>query len=173
MEIKFHGQSCFELSEGETRVLIDPFLKPNNPVAVTSGEEVDPTHIFLSHGHADHVADAVPVAKRTGAKCVAIVELAKWLEDPNTPAFRFGTYGSLLGHCGTAKHADVLRKMLDDPQKRVTSGVDGMLAGYIMRVWRLNRIQSVPAIMTTSIDPENSIRYSCSRFSRLRSTCRK
>ena len=61
MEIKFHGQSCFELSEGETRVLVDPFLKPNNPVAVTSGEEVDPTHVFLSHGHADHVADAVGV----------------------------------------------------------------------------------------------------------------
>jgi L-ascorbate metabolism protein UlaG (beta-lactamase superfamily) len=80
MEIKFHGQSCFELSEGETRILIDPFLKPNNPVAVTTGEEVDPTHIALSHGHADHVADAVSVAKRTGAKCVAIVELAKWLE---------------------------------------------------------------------------------------------
>jgi len=80
MEIKFHGQSCFELSEGETRVLIDPFLKPNNPIAVTTGEEVDPTHIALSHGHVDHIADAVPVAKRTGAHCVAIVELAKWLE---------------------------------------------------------------------------------------------
>lgn len=80
MEIKFHGHSCFELSDGETRVLIDPFLKPNNPAAITTGEEVDPTHIALSHGHADHVADAVPVAKRTGAHCVALVELAKWLE---------------------------------------------------------------------------------------------
>ncbi len=80
MEIKFHGQSCFELSEGETTVLVDPFLKPNNPVAVHTGEEVEPTHIAISHGHADHIADAVPVAKRTGASCVAIVELAKWLE---------------------------------------------------------------------------------------------
>jgi L-ascorbate metabolism protein UlaG (beta-lactamase superfamily) len=80
MEIKFHGQSCFELSEGGTTVLIDPFLKPNNPVAVATAEEVEPTHIALSHGHADHVADAVAVAKRTGAHCVAIVELAKWLE---------------------------------------------------------------------------------------------
>jgi hypothetical protein len=59
-------------------------------------------------------------------------KLAKWLQDPNTPSFRFGTYGSLLGHCGTAKDAELLRKMLDDPQKRVTSGIDGMLAGYVM-----------------------------------------
>jgi L-ascorbate metabolism protein UlaG (beta-lactamase superfamily) len=80
MEIKFHGQACFELSEGETTVLVDPFLKPNNPVAVATAEEVDPTHIAISHGHADHIADAVPVAKRSGAHCVAIVELAKWLE---------------------------------------------------------------------------------------------
>ncbi|HWP32307.1 MAG TPA: MBL fold metallo-hydrolase, partial [Solirubrobacterales bacterium] len=80
MEIKFHGQSCFELSEGDVTVLTDPFLKPNNPAAVASAEEVDPTHIALSHGHADHVADAVAVAKRTGAHCVALVELAKWLE---------------------------------------------------------------------------------------------
>jgi L-ascorbate metabolism protein UlaG (beta-lactamase superfamily) len=80
MEIKFHGQSCFELSEGETTVLVDPFLKPNNPIAVATAEEVGPTHIAISHGHADHIADAVPVARRTGAHCVAIVELAKWLE---------------------------------------------------------------------------------------------
>ena len=106
MEIKFHGQACFELSEGETRVLVDPFLKPNNPVAVATAEEVEPTHIAISHGHADHIADAVPVAKRTGAHCVAIVELAKWLEgqgiegvsDPNfggTVEFDWG-YVSLV-----------------------------------------------------------------------------
>ena len=34
MEIKYHGHSCFELSDGETTVLVDPFLKPNNPAAV-------------------------------------------------------------------------------------------------------------------------------------------
>ena len=80
MEIRFHGHSCFELSEGDARLLLDPFLKPNNPSAVATAEEVEPTHIALSHGHADHVADAVAVAKRTGAHCVAIVELANWLE---------------------------------------------------------------------------------------------
>jgi L-ascorbate metabolism protein UlaG (beta-lactamase superfamily) len=86
MEIKFHGQSCFELSDGEATLLIDPFLKPNNPVAVATAAEVEPTHIALSHGHADHIADAVPVAKRTGAHCVAIVELAGWLESQGIEA---------------------------------------------------------------------------------------
>ncbi|MGH2980596.1 MAG: metal-dependent hydrolase [Solirubrobacterales bacterium] len=79
MEIKFHGHACFELSDGSTTVLVDPFLKPNNPKAVATADEVEPTHIAISHGHADHIADAVPVATRTGAHCVAIVEIAVWL----------------------------------------------------------------------------------------------
>src|SRR5262245_56711612 len=81
MEIRFHGHSCFELSEGDTRVLVDPFLKPNNPAAVVSAEDVDPTHVVISHGHADHTADAVGVATRSGAECVAVVEIANWLEE--------------------------------------------------------------------------------------------
>jgi L-ascorbate metabolism protein UlaG (beta-lactamase superfamily) len=102
MEIKYHGHSCFELSDGEATLLVDPFLKPNNPVAVASANEVSPTHIALTHGHADHMADAVPVATRTGAHCVAIVEIAEWLKgqgvealsDPNlggTVSFDWGS----------------------------------------------------------------------------------
>ena len=81
MDIRFIGHATFELTEGDTRILIDPFLKGNNPVATIGADDVDPTHVFLTHGHADHVADAVPVAKRTGAQCVAIVELAGWLNE--------------------------------------------------------------------------------------------
>jgi len=86
MEIRFHGHSCFELSQGDARLLVDPFLKPNNPSAVATAEEVEPTHIAITHGHVDHMADAVPVARRTGAHCVAIVELAKWLEGKGVDA---------------------------------------------------------------------------------------
>jgi hypothetical protein len=69
---------------------------------------------------------------RDMAKGLPADKIARWLEDPNTPAFRYGLYASMLGHCGTAKDADLLRKMLDDPQKRVSTGVDGVLAGYTM-----------------------------------------
>jgi L-ascorbate metabolism protein UlaG (beta-lactamase superfamily) len=86
MEIKFHGQSCFELSGGGATVLTDPFLKPHNPAAVHTAEEVEPTHIAITHGHADHVADAVAVARRTGAHCIAIVELAEWLKGQGVEA---------------------------------------------------------------------------------------
>jgi L-ascorbate metabolism protein UlaG (beta-lactamase superfamily) len=78
MDIRFLGHACFELTEGDTRVLVDPFLTGNPKAAVEAGD-VDPTHIFLTHGHADHIGDTVDIAKRTGAQTVAIVELANEL----------------------------------------------------------------------------------------------
>jgi L-ascorbate metabolism protein UlaG (beta-lactamase superfamily) len=79
MDIRFLGHATFELSEGDARILIDPFLAPNNPKASVTADDLDTTHILLTHGHVDHIADAVAVAKRTNAHCVAIVELANWL----------------------------------------------------------------------------------------------
>jgi L-ascorbate metabolism protein UlaG (beta-lactamase superfamily) len=80
MEIRFLGHACFELVEGDARVLVDPFLT-GNPKAAVSAAEVDPTHILLTHGHADHYGDVEDIAKRTGAQLVAIVEIANELSD--------------------------------------------------------------------------------------------
>jgi L-ascorbate metabolism protein UlaG (beta-lactamase superfamily) len=79
MEIRFLGHACFELTDGDTRVLVDPFLT-GNPKGAVEASEVDPTHVFLTHGHPDHWGDVVDIAKRTGAQCVAIVELAQELQ---------------------------------------------------------------------------------------------
>src|SRR3954452_7299379 len=80
MDIRFLGHACFELSDGATRVLIDPFLTGNPKAAVEAGD-VEPTHIFLTHGHSDHYGDVIDIAKRTGAQCVAITEVAGELTD--------------------------------------------------------------------------------------------
>jgi len=81
VDIQFIGHATFELSDGSSRLLVDPFLAPNNPVAGVSAEDVDPTHVLITHGHLDHVADAVAVAKRTGAQCLALTEIADWLAE--------------------------------------------------------------------------------------------
>jgi L-ascorbate metabolism protein UlaG (beta-lactamase superfamily) len=81
MEINYIGHSTVELVDGDVRVLIDPFLAPNNPAAKVTAEEVDPTHVLLTHGHQDHYADAVAVGKRTGAPFLAQSELANVLEE--------------------------------------------------------------------------------------------
>jgi L-ascorbate metabolism protein UlaG (beta-lactamase superfamily) len=75
MDVRFLGHACFELSHGDTTVLIDPFLT-GNPKAAISAEDAAATTILLTHGHGDHYGDVVDIAKRTGAPVVAIVELA-------------------------------------------------------------------------------------------------
>src|SRR3954447_2138733 len=75
MDIRFLGHSCFELSDGNVRVLIDPFLT-GNPKAAVSADEVSPDVILLTHGHGDHYGDVIDIAKRTGATVVALVEIA-------------------------------------------------------------------------------------------------
>jgi L-ascorbate metabolism protein UlaG (beta-lactamase superfamily) len=119
MDIRFIGQSCFELTEGDTRVLIDPFIT-GNPKATIEAGDVDPTHIFLTHGHQDHYGDVVDIAKRTNAQVVAIVELAGELgeqgvenvSDPNlggTVEFDDGLSVKLVPawHTGTSPHGTV------------------------------------------------------------------
>jgi L-ascorbate metabolism protein UlaG (beta-lactamase superfamily) len=75
VDIRFLGHACFELTDGDTRVLMDPFLT-GNPRAAAEASELEPTHIFLTHGHQDHYGDIVEIAKRTGAQVVALTEVA-------------------------------------------------------------------------------------------------
>ena len=78
MEIRFLGHAAFELRDGDTTVLIDPFLT-GNPKAAVAADELSPDAILLTHGHVDHLGDTVSIAKRTGADVVAIVEIANEL----------------------------------------------------------------------------------------------
>ncbi len=98
MDIRFLGHAAFELSDGSTRVLIDPFLT-GNPKAAVSAEELTPDAVLLTHGHADHIGDTVAIAKRAQSDVVAIVEIANELaadgvekvSDPNLGGtVRFG-----------------------------------------------------------------------------------
>jgi L-ascorbate metabolism protein UlaG (beta-lactamase superfamily) len=86
MDIRFLGHACFELSDGDTRVLIDPFLT-GNPKGAASAEEMNPTTIALTHGHADHFGDVVDISKRTGAPVVAMVEIADELSEDGVEVF--------------------------------------------------------------------------------------
>jgi hypothetical protein len=56
----------------------------------------------------------------------------EWLKNPDTPSFRYGLYASMLGHCGKESDAAVLKTLLDDPDRRSGSGVDGILTAYVL-----------------------------------------
>jgi L-ascorbate metabolism protein UlaG (beta-lactamase superfamily) len=101
-DVRFLGHACFELSDGDTRVLIDPFLT-GNPNAAVSADEVNPTTILLTHGHADHLGDTVAIAKRTGAPVMAIVELANEVGSEGVEVFDPNLGGTVEFDWGWAK----------------------------------------------------------------------
>ncbi|MCA9079338.1 MAG: metal-dependent hydrolase [Planctomycetaceae bacterium] len=76
--LTFLGHSCFEIVTDEHTLLIDPFLT-GNPVANRTADDCSPDFILLTHGHADHVGDAVAIAQRTGATVLANYEISEWL----------------------------------------------------------------------------------------------
>ena len=95
VDVRFLGQSCFELTAGGTTVLTDPFLT-GNPLAAASADEVNPDVILLTHGHADHLGDTVDIAKRTGATVVAIVELANEIAEAGVENVKDPNFGGTV-----------------------------------------------------------------------------
>ncbi|MFN5394210.1 MAG: metal-dependent hydrolase [Planctomycetota bacterium] len=78
IQVTWHGHSTWSIHTGKFHVLIDPFLE-SNPAARTKPSQLHPTHILISHGHFDHIADAAEIAKRSGAEVLANYEIATWL----------------------------------------------------------------------------------------------
>ncbi|MBA9078048.1 MULTISPECIES: metal-dependent hydrolase [Rufibacter] len=81
MEITYYGQSCFLCDLGGTRVLFDPFITPNPLASEVDLDQIECDYILLSHGHADHVADAEYLLKKTGATLVANFEIVSWYQN--------------------------------------------------------------------------------------------
>lgn len=79
MLVKSLGHACFTVSDGAHTVLFDPFLE-GNPDAVVSPQDVQADAVLPTHGHSDHLGDAIPIAKRLGVPIVATFELAMYCQ---------------------------------------------------------------------------------------------
>ncbi|XZE36670.1 metal-dependent hydrolase [Pirellulaceae bacterium SH501] len=78
IEATWLGHSTWMISHGDYRVLIDPFVN-DNPSAKVRDTDLNPTHICVSHGHFDHIADAASIANRVGCPVYTNYEIATWL----------------------------------------------------------------------------------------------
>ena len=66
LKLQYLGHAAFSLTDGKYVLLIDPFIS-GNQLAKVEAEELNPTHILLTHGHGDHLGDAIDIAKGQGA----------------------------------------------------------------------------------------------------------
>ncbi len=94
---------------------------------------------------------------REACKKLSMDTVAKRLVDPNTPAAHIGLYSLMLGHSDRKADAAILRKLLDNPKKLYSSGVDGLLIGYVL----LDPAAGWQYVLDVIRDPEQefAIRY--------------
>jgi L-ascorbate metabolism protein UlaG (beta-lactamase superfamily) len=82
MKITWLGHSGFRIEIEQAVLLIDPWLtgNPMFPAERRAEAIAGVTHVFLTHGHGDHVGDAVSIAKEAGVPVAGIYDLATWLQ---------------------------------------------------------------------------------------------
>lgn len=80
MKYTYYGQSCFLIEADGKKFLFDPFITPNPLASHIDIKAIEADYILISHGHGDHIADLVPLAKQTGAKVIGMVEVLDWVQ---------------------------------------------------------------------------------------------
>ncbi|MEP7218604.1 MAG: metal-dependent hydrolase, partial [Bacteroidota bacterium] len=78
--LSFLGHSAWRIQHGEYDILIDPFIT-HNPVATVTADQLDPTHIIVTHGHDDHLGDTISIGSRGKAQVITTFEVANYLRD--------------------------------------------------------------------------------------------
>ena len=79
MKFTYYGHSAFLIEVQGIKLLFDPFISPNELAKDIDIDKIEADFIFISHGHSDHIADCVAIAKRTGATVIANYEIFEWL----------------------------------------------------------------------------------------------
>jgi L-ascorbate metabolism protein UlaG (beta-lactamase superfamily) len=85
MKTTYYGHSCFAVEAAGKTLLFDPFITPNPLAKNVDVNKIAADYILVSHGHEDHLADCVAVARRTNALVIANYEVAVWLNKMGAP----------------------------------------------------------------------------------------
>lgn len=95
--VRWLGHAALLIDSDGQRILIDPFLT-NNPAAAVKAADIAADAILISHGHGDHVGDALDIATRTGATVIANYEIAEWLKGKGLSKVHGQQHGGGFNH---------------------------------------------------------------------------
>jgi L-ascorbate metabolism protein UlaG (beta-lactamase superfamily) len=79
VKLTWYGHATWLIETANHKIILDPFLN-DSPTAPVKADDIDVDFVLVSHGHSDHVGDAVSIANRTGATVIAVFEIASWFE---------------------------------------------------------------------------------------------
>jgi L-ascorbate metabolism protein UlaG (beta-lactamase superfamily) len=81
MRLTYYGQSCFAVEAGNKHLLFDPFITPNEKARNIDIGKLKADFILVSHGHSDHIADCIQIAKKNNSMVVGAFEVMNWLKE--------------------------------------------------------------------------------------------
>jgi L-ascorbate metabolism protein UlaG (beta-lactamase superfamily) len=99
-KITFFGHATIGIETGDFHLIVDPYFKGNG-VVKTKAEEVQADYLLVTHGHGDHLGDAIEISGRTGAKVICNTEIGDWLDKQGVETSMLQVGGSLqfpFGH---------------------------------------------------------------------------
>ena len=103
MKLTYFSHSSFQIvSDGGRTILIDPFFD-GNPTAPITSEQVSADYIILTHGHGDHLGDALKIAARANPLLICVNELANYCIDKGFRAHNMHIGGAHLFDFGRVK----------------------------------------------------------------------
>ena len=79
MKLTYFGHSAFLIQSENFNGLIDPFLTGNSHTTITPEDLESITHIFITHGHGDHIGDAMAIAKKFNPLIICNYEISNYL----------------------------------------------------------------------------------------------
>jgi L-ascorbate metabolism protein UlaG (beta-lactamase superfamily) len=79
MNVKYYGHACFEVTVLNKKLLFDPFISGNPLAKNIDIKKIKPDYVLISHGHKDHIADAVEIVKQSGAEVISNAEIVNWM----------------------------------------------------------------------------------------------
>jgi L-ascorbate metabolism protein UlaG (beta-lactamase superfamily) len=94
MKLTYYGHASFSIELGGRKLLFDPFISPNALAKNIDITTIDAHYILVSHGHADHIADVVSIAQRTGALVIGGIEVVNWLKEKGVANIHEMNFGS-------------------------------------------------------------------------------
>jgi L-ascorbate metabolism protein UlaG (beta-lactamase superfamily) len=92
MLLTFEGHACFSLTANNVNIIIDPFIT-ENPACKKSLTDFKPDLILITHGHNDHLGNALELARSCGATIAAQVDLLNALDTEGLDKMAFNLGG--------------------------------------------------------------------------------
>lgn len=132
MRVQYLGHSVVLIEGKSVKAIIDPFISgnPNCPLSVNDLRDI--THIFVTHGHGDHLGDTIKIAKKWGSQIICNFEIGNYLNKFDLKIHTMHIGGRVKLEFGKVKMTQALHGSGIYDGKEIISG--GNPCGFLIEI---------------------------------------